>query len=110
MAEAVGISPFSARRIGKDHGLQPHRVRSFKLSNAPQFAEKLKEVVGLYIDPPAHAVVLGIDEKSQIRALDRTQSGLPMKKGQCATIRNATAPPPCSPLSTSLPAMSSANA
>jgi len=61
-------------------------VRAFKLSNDPNFADKLKEVVGLYIDPPAHAVVLSIDEKSQIQALDRTQPGLPMKKGRCATM------------------------
>lgn len=74
------------RRIWKRHGLQPHRVRAFKLSNDPKFAEKLKDVVGLYVDPPAHAVVLSIDEKSQIQALDRTQPGLPMKKGRCATM------------------------
>ena len=86
MAEATGISPSSVRRIWTKHGLQPHRVRSFKLSNDPKFAEKLKAVVGLYIDPPAHAVVLSIDEKSQIQALDRTQPGLPMKKGRCATM------------------------
>ncbi len=86
MAQAVGISPSSVRRIWKAHGLQPHRVRNFKLSNDPKFAEKLKDVVGLYIDPPAHAVVLSIDEKSQIQALDRTQPGLPMKKGRCATM------------------------
>jgi len=86
MAAAIGISPSSVRRIWKRHRLQPHRVRSFKLSNDPQFAAKLKEVVGLYIDPPAHAVVLSIDEKSQIQALDRTQPGLPMKKGRCATM------------------------
>jgi len=86
MAKAVGISPSSVRRIWKGHGLQPHRVRSFKLSNDPKFAEKLKEVVGLYVDPPDHAVVLSLDEKSQIQALDRTQPGLPMKKGRCATM------------------------
>jgi transposase len=86
MAKTVEISPSSVRRIWKRHGLQPHRVRSFKLFNDPKFAEKLKEVVGLYIDPPAHAVVLSIDEKSQIQALDRTQPGLPMKKGRCATM------------------------
>ena len=86
MAKAGGISPSSVRRLWTRHGLQPHRVRSFKLSNDPKFAEKLKEVVGLYIDPPAHAVVLSIDEKSQIQALDRTQPGLPMKKGRCATM------------------------
>ena len=86
MAKAVGISPSSVRRIWHSHGLQPHRARHFKLSNDPKFVEKLKDVVGLYIDPPAHAVVLSIDEKSQIQALDRTQPGLPMKKGRCATM------------------------
>jgi transposase len=86
MAKAVGISPSSVRRIWAGQGLQPHRVRAFKLSNDPKFADKLKEVVGLYINPPAHAVVLSIDEKSQIQALDRTQPGLPMKKGRCATM------------------------
>ena len=84
--DAAGISPSSVRRIWKGHGLQPHRVRAFKISNDPKFADKLKEVVGLYVDPPAHAVVLSIDEKSQIQALDRTQPGLPMKKGRCATM------------------------
>src|ERR1700736_5261290 len=68
MAKAVGISPSSVRRMWKGHGLQPHRVRAFKISNDAKFAEKLKEVVGLYIDPPAHAVVLSLDEKSQIQA------------------------------------------
>src|SRR5712691_9707207 len=86
MAKAVGISPSSVRRIWTGHGLRPHRVRSFKLSNDPKFAEKLKDVVGLYLDPPAHAVVLSLDEKSQIQAPDRTQPGLPMKKGRCATM------------------------
>jgi len=86
MAKAVGISPSSVRRIWAGHGLQPHRVRSFKLSNDPKFADKLKQVVGLYIDPPAHAVVLSVAEKSQTQALDRTQPGLPMKKGRCATM------------------------
>jgi Homeodomain-like domain len=81
MAKMVGISPASVRRMWKGHGLHPHRVRSFKLSDDPKFAEKLKAVVGLYIDPPAHAVVLSLDEKSQIQALDRTEPGLPMKKG-----------------------------
>ena len=86
MAKAVGISPSSVRRIWAGQGLQPHRVRSFKISNDAKFADKLKEVVGLYVDPPAHAVVLSIDEKSQIQAFDRTQPGLPMKKGRCATM------------------------
>jgi transposase len=86
MAKAVGISPSSVRRIWAGQGLRPHRVRTFKISNDPKFADKLKDVVGLYVDPPAHAVVLSIDEKSQIQALDRTQPGLPMKKGRCATM------------------------
>ena len=86
MAKTVGISPSSVRRIWAGQGLQPHRVRSFKISNDPSFADKLKDVVGLYVDPPAHAVVLSIDEKSQIQALDRTQPGLPMKPGRCGTI------------------------
>ncbi|MGH7083204.1 MAG: IS630 family transposase [Acetobacteraceae bacterium] len=86
MAQTVGISPSSVRRIWVGQGLQPHRVRTFKISNDPKFADKLKEVVGLCVDPPAHAVVLSIDEKSQIQALDRTQPGLPMKKGRCATM------------------------
>ena len=92
MAKVVGISPSSLRRIWKGHGLQPHRVRSFKPSNDPKFAEKLKEVVGLCIDSPDHAVVLSLEEKSQIQALDRTQPGLPMKKGRCATKRPIVLP------------------
>src|SRR5215218_9730569 len=86
MAEAAGISVSSVQRIWRAHGLQPHRVRQFQLSNDPQFAAKLHEIVGLYVDPPDHAVVLSVDEKSQIQALDRTQPGLPMKKGRCGTM------------------------
>ena len=86
MAEAAGISVSSVQRIWKAHGLQPHRVRRFKLSNDPEFVPKLKDIVGLYVDPPAHAVVLSVDEKSQIQALDRTQPGLPMKKGRAGTM------------------------
>src|SRR6516165_9411659 len=86
MAKAIGISASSVHRIWRAHGLQPHRVRQFKLSRDRQFVEKLRDVVGLYFDPPAHAVVLSIDEKSQIQALDRTQPGLPMKKGRCGTM------------------------
>ena len=86
MAKTAGISVSSVQRIWRAHGLQPHRVRQFKLSRDPQFAAKLNDIVGLYVDPPAHAVVLSIDEKSQIQALDRTQPGLPMKKGRCATM------------------------
>ena len=77
---------WTAAAMGRRHGLRPHRVRQFKLSNDRQFAGKLRDVVGLYVDPPAHAVVLSIDEKSQIQALDRTQPGLPMKKGRCGTM------------------------
>jgi transposase len=86
MAKLSGISVSSVQRIWRRHGLQPHRVRQFKLSNDPLFARKLRDIVGLYVDPPAHAVVLSIDEKSQIQALDRTQPGLPMKKGRCGTM------------------------
>ena len=80
MAKAAGISASAVRRIWKAHGLQPHRWRRFKLSNDPNFVAKLRDVVGLYVDPPAHAIVLSVDEKSQIQALDRTQPGLPMKQ------------------------------
>jgi transposase len=86
MAEATGISVSSVQRIWRTHGLQPHRVSQFKLSNDPDFAAKLRDVVGLYVDPPAHAIVLSVDEKSQIQALDRTQPGLPMKKGRAGTM------------------------
>jgi transposase len=86
MAKAVGISVSSVQRIWRAHGLRPHLVRRFKLSNDPQFAAKLKEIVGLYVNPPNHAIVLSVDEKSQIQALDRTQPGLPIKKGRAGTI------------------------
>ena len=86
MAEAVGISASSVRRIWRAHRLQPHRVRTFKLSKDPAFAAKLRAIVGLYVAPPAHAVVLSVDEKPQIQALDRTQPGLPMKEGRPATM------------------------
>jgi len=86
MAKAAGISASAVRRIWKAHGLQPDRWRQFKLSNDPNFAAKLRDVVGLYVDPPAHAIVLSVDEKSQIQALDRTQPGLPMKKGRLGTM------------------------
>ena len=84
------------RRIWRAHGLKPHLSRTFKVSNDPQFAEKLADVVGLYLNPPEHAIVLSVDEKSQIQALDRTQPGLPIKKGRCGTMthdykRNGTA-------------------
>jgi transposase len=86
MAKAAGVSHRSVQRIWAAHGLKPHRVRTFKLSKDPKFAAKLRDVVGLYIDPPEHALVLSVDEKSQIQALDRTQPGLPMKKGRCGTM------------------------
>ena len=86
MAQAAGISEASVRRIWKAHGLKPHRVATFKLSNDPQFVEKLEDIVGLYLNPPEHAVVLSLDEKSQIQALDRSQPGLPLKKGRLQTM------------------------
>ena len=86
MAKAAGISVSSVQRIWRTHGLRPHLMRQFKLSNDPQFAAKLKEIVGLYVNPPDHAIVLSVDEKSQIQALDRTQPGLPMKKGRAGTM------------------------
>ncbi len=86
MAKAVGVSVSSVQRIWRAHGLQPHRIRQFNLSKDPAFVDKLRDIVGLSVDPPAHAVVLSIDEKSQIQALDRTQPGLPMKKGRAGTM------------------------
>ncbi|MFB3078297.1 MAG: IS630 family transposase [Lysobacterales bacterium] len=86
MASAMGLSKNSVQRIWHAHGLKPHLVKTFKLSNDPQFVEKLQDVVGLYLNPPDHALVLSLDEKSQIQALDRTQPGLPMKKGRCGTM------------------------
>jgi transposase len=86
MAREVGISEASVRRIWRRHGLKPHRVRSFKLSNDPNFAEKLRDIVGLYLNPPERALVLSLDEKSQIQALDRTQPGLPLARGRCQTM------------------------
>ena len=86
MAEAHGVSKASINRIWQSHGLQPHRIKQFKLSRDPRFLEKLIDVVGLYINPPEKALVLCVDEKSQIQALDRTQPGLPLKKGRCGTM------------------------
>ena len=86
MAEAVGISPSSVGRIWAEAGLKPHVTRGFKVSNDPMFEEKVTDIVGLYLDPPDRAVVLCVDEKSQIQALDRTQPGLPLKKGRAATM------------------------
>ncbi len=96
MAAAAGVSEKSVRRIWHQHGLKPHLARTFKVSNDPHFAEKLEAIIGLYLNPPEHAIVLCADEKSQIQALDRTQPGLPLKKGRCGTMthdykRNGTA-------------------
>ncbi len=86
MAQAVGVSPSSVGRVWAAHGLKPHRSKGFKLSNDKRFEEKLEAVVGLYLNPPEHALVFSCDEKSQIQALDRTQPGLPLKKGRCQTL------------------------
>jgi hypothetical protein len=86
MAKATGIAVGSVQRIWRAHKLQPHRLRTVKRSRDPGFATKLTEIVGLYVDPPAHGVVLSIDEKSQIQALDRTQPGLPIKPGRFQTM------------------------
>jgi transposase len=96
MAAEMGISEATVRRIWHAHGLKPHLVGSFKISKDKHFAEKLEDVVGLYLNPPEHAIVMCVDEKSQIQALDRTQPGLPLKKGRCGTMthdykRNGTA-------------------
>ncbi len=96
MAKTVGVSLSSVQRVWRSHGLQPHRWRLFKLSKDPAFADKLRDIVGLYLDPPAHAVVLSVDEKSQIQALDRTQPGPSIKPGRLGAMnhehkRNCTA-------------------
>ena len=96
MAEAVGVSPNTVNRVWRENGLKPHLVRKFKLSSDPRFIEKLTDVVGLYMHPPERALVLCVDEKSQIQALDRTQPGLPLKRGRARTMthdykRNGTA-------------------
>ena len=85
MAKAQGVSHATVQRVWDAHGLQPHRATTFKLSTDPAFVEKLTDIVGLYLNPPERAVVLCVDEKSQIQALDRTQPGLRMKKGRCGT-------------------------
>jgi transposase len=86
MAKAVGLSHSSVQRIWAAHELKPHLTRSFKLSNDPKFCEKVQDIAGLYLDPPDKALVLSVDEKSQIQALDRTQPGLPLKKGRAGTM------------------------
>ncbi len=86
MSVATGLSEATIGRIWKAHGLKPHRVHTFKISRDPNFSAKLEDVVGLYLNPPQNAVVFSVDEKSQIQALDRTQPGLPMKKGRAGTM------------------------
>jgi transposase len=86
LAEALGTNRSLINRVWRAHGLRPHLCRTFKVSNDPHFAEKLIDVVGLYLDPPEHALVLCVDEKSQIQALDRTQPSLPIYPGRCATM------------------------
>ena len=86
MAREVGISDSSVGRIWRSNGLKPRRITSFKISNDPNFADKSEDIVGLYLNPPEHAVVLSVDEKSQIQALDRTQPSLPLKTGRGATM------------------------
>ena len=86
LAAELGTSPAMVQRVWKAHRLQPHRTKTFKLSNDPQFAEKLVDVVGLYVNPPEHAIVLCVDEKSQIQALDRTQKSLPIYPGRLGTM------------------------
>ncbi len=86
MAQLHGVSPATVQRIWDANGLQPHRNRTFKLSRDKQFVEKLNDVVGLYLNPPHKALVLCVDEKSQIQALQRSQPGLPLKKGRCGTM------------------------
>ena len=95
MAKIQGVSKDTVHRIWRLHGLKPHQTRTFKISKDKQFVEKLTDIVGVYLNPPDRAVVLCVDEKSQIQALDRTQPGLPMKKGRCGTqthdyVRNGT--------------------
>lgn len=86
LAKALGTSRSTVSRVWRANGLKPHLTRTFKVSNDPHFVEKLVDVVGLYLDPPEHALVLSVDEKSQIQALDRTQKSLPLKKGRCGTM------------------------
>jgi transposase len=100
LAAQAGVSDTTVLRIWRANGLKPHVVKGFKVSRDPKFAEKLDDIVGLYMSPPEHALVLCCDEKSQIQALDRTQPGLPLKKGRAATMpttTSGTAPRPCLP-------------
>ena len=86
LAKSQGVSKSTINTIWQAHNLKPHRMETFKLSRDPKFMEKLTDVVGLYLNPPQQAIVLCVDEKSQIQALDRTQPGLPLKKGRCGTM------------------------
>src|SRR5205823_9150936 len=86
MAQSQGVSKSTINNTWRAHNLQPHRTETFKLSRDPKFLEKMTDVVGLYLNPPQQAIVLCVDEKSQIQALDRTQPGLPIKKGRCGTM------------------------
>ena len=86
MADAAGVSPFVVWKIWKEHGLKPHLIRTFKVSDDPHFVEKVEDIVGLYLNPPERAMVFSVDEKTQIQALDRSQPGLPLKKGRCGTM------------------------
>lgn len=86
MAASQGISKSTVSNLWKSHNIKPHRTSTFKLSRDPKFLEKLTDVVGLYLNPPDKAIVLCVDEKSQIQALNRTQPGLPLKKGRCGTM------------------------
>ena len=98
MAKALGVTHSFVNRVWQEAGLKPHLSKHFKVSNDPQFEAKLRDVVGLYLNPPDKAVVFCVDEKSSIQALDRSQPGLPMKKGRCGTMHtiiNAMAPVRC---------------
>ena len=86
LAAVAGVSDTTVQRVWTAHGLKPHRIKRFKVSRDPKFVEKLEDIVGLYLSPPEHALVLCCDEKSQVQALDRTQPGLPMKPGRAATM------------------------
>lgn len=113
MAAVLQVSPSTVMRHWQANGLKPHLVRGFKISREPKFVEKLEDIVGLYMSPPEHALVLCCDEKSQVQALDRTQPGLPLKKGRAQTMRMTTsvmAPPRCSRRSMCWTGKSSASA
>ena len=113
MAAVLEVSPSTVMRHWQANGLKPHLVRGFKISRDPKSIEKLEDIVGLYMFPPEHALVLCCDEKSQVQALDRTQPGLPLKKGRAQTMTQTTramARPRCSPHSMCWTVKSSASA